>query len=353
VPQFIRADSGKVRQILVNLVGNAVKFTERGSVRVTAAVEPGGGADGFVIAVEVEDTGCGIRPDELDRVFEIFEQAQSGGQPRKGVGLGLPLSRRYARAMGGDVTVSSRFGGGSRFRFTFHTQGASSSGGRPDARGEVRRVAPNQRIFHLLVVDDEEENREMLVDLLTAVGFSAETAGTAEQALDRIASAGDVDLVLMDKRLPGIDGYQAIQRIRELPGGRKLPIVVVTASGAADEQVLAHAVGADGYVAKPVQRERLLAEIGRLVGVEYVFENPPVVAEEPTELEPNALARIPIEQRQLLAQALQRGDVMAMQALITELAAEHAGLAERLAELVGVYDYDNLNRLLEAAKGDI
>jgi PAS domain S-box-containing protein len=130
-------------------------------------------------------------------------------------------------------------------------------------------------------------------------------------------------------------------------------IVVVTASGAADEQDLAHAVGADGYVAKPVQRERLLAEIGRLVGVEYVFEGPPVVAEEPAELEPSALARIPIEQRQLLAQALQRGDVTAMHAVIAELAAEHAGLAERLAALVEVYDYDNLNRLLEAAKGAI
>jgi CheY-like chemotaxis protein len=203
------------------------------------------------------------------------------------------------------------------------------------------------------VVDDEAENREMLVDLLTSVGFTAEAADTAEQALDRIARAGGVDLVLMDKRLPGMDGYQAIQRLRELPGGRNLPIVVVTASGAADEQDLAHAVGADGYVAKPVQRERLLAEIGRLVGVEYVFEGPPVVAEEPAELEPSALARIPIEQRQLLAQALQRGDVTAMHAVIAELAAEHAGLAERLAALVEVYDYDNLNRLLEAAKGAI
>jgi CheY-like chemotaxis protein len=252
-----------------------VKFTERGGVRVAATVQPGGGADGLVIVVEVEDSGCGIAPDEMERIFEIFEQVQSDRAISTGVGLGLPLSRRYARAMGGDVTAASKPGGGSRFRFWFSAQVAA--GGQPAGRGEVRQVAPGQPARHLLVVDDEAENRAMLIDLLTTAGFTVKTADTAELALDRLAEAGGVDLVLMDKRLPGMDGYQAIGRLRELPATRDLPVVVVTASGAADEQDLARAAGADGYLAKPVQRDRLLAEIGRLTGVEYVYVEPPAV----------------------------------------------------------------------------
>jgi PAS domain S-box-containing protein len=353
VPRFIHADSAKVRQILVNLVGNAVKFTKQGTVRVAAAVLPGGGADGYVIAVAVEDTGCGIAPEEMERIFEIFEQAQPGRKNGKGVGLGLALSRRYARAMGGDVTVDSRAGGGSRFQFTFRARPVANSGADAAGRGEVLQAAPNQPVRHLLVVDDEPENREMLTDLLTAAGFSIETADTAEQALARLAAAGGVDLVLMDKRLPGMDGYQAIARLRELPGGRTLPVVVVTASGAADEQDLAFAAGADGYAAKPVKRKRLLQEIGRLAGVEYEYGEPPAAPPpEPAELAPDALARVPITQRELLAQTLRRGDVQTMRELIAGLADEHAALADRLGGLVEIYDYDSLNTLLEAAKGD-
>jgi PAS domain S-box-containing protein len=348
VPRFIRGDSGKVRQILVNLVGNAVKFTERGGVRVAATVQPGGGADGLVIVVEVEDSGCGIGPDEMERIFEIFEQVQSNRAISTGVGLGLPLSRRYARAMGGDVTAASKPGGGSRFRFWFSAQVAA--GGQPAGRGEVRQVAPGQPARHLLVVDDEAENRAMLIDLLTTAGFTVKTAETAELALARLAEAGGVDLVLMDKRLPGMDGYQAIGRLRELPATRDLPVVVVTASGAADEQDLARAAGADGYLAKPVQRDRLLAEIGRLTGVEYVYEEPPAVAEEPTGLEPTALACVAVEQRRLLAQALSRGDVGTLRSLITGLADEHTGLASRLEALVEAYDYDSLHTLLAACE---
>jgi CheY-like chemotaxis protein len=351
--RVIRADSGKVRQILVNLVGNAVKFTDRGGVRVSAAVLPGGDRDGFVVGVEIEDTGCGIDPDGIERIFDIFEQAQPGRKTSRGVGLGLPLSRRYARAMGGEVTVTSQPGAGSRFRFTFQAQAAGSAGSGPEVRGEVLQVVPNQPVRHLLVVDDEAENRAMLTDLLTAAGFTVETADTAELALARLAEAGGVDLVLMDKRLPGMDGYQAIGRLRELPATRDLPVVVVTASGAADEQDLAHAAGADGYLAKPLQRDRLLAEIGRLTGVEYVYGEPFAVPDtQPAELDSTALAAMSIARRQLLAQALKRGDVAAMRGLITELAANHAGLAVRLAALVDDYDYDGLNSLLEAAKGD-
>jgi hypothetical protein len=349
VPRFIHADSGKVRQILVNLIGNAVKFTDQGGVRVTASVRPGGGADGIVVIVEIEDTGCGIPAEEMERIFDAFEQVQGNRRMSRGVGLGLPLSRRYARAMGGDVTATSQPGAGSRFRFTFQARAATGDEIGELGRGEVLKVVPGQAVRHLLVVDDELENREMLTDLLTATGFSIETADTAEQALARLAAAGGVDLVLMDKRLPGMDGYQAIARLRELPGGRDLPVVVVTASGAADEHALALAAKADGYIAKPLKREALLAEIRRLTGVEYIYRQPSAAPPpETAELAPDALARVPAEQRELLALALRRGDVRTLREVIAGLAGEHGALAHRLRALVENYDYDRLNALLEA-----
>ena len=352
VPRFIHADSGKVRQILVNLIGNAVKFTDQGGVRVTASVRSGGGADGIVVIVEIEDTGCGIPAAEMERIFDAFEQVQGNRRMSRGVGLGLPLSRRYARAMGGDVTATSQPGAGSRFRFTFQTRAATGDGIGELGRGEVLEVVPGQAVRHLLVVDDELENREMLTDLLTAAGFLIETANTAEQALARLAAAGGVDLVLMDKRLPGMDGYQAIARLRELPGGRTLPVVVVTASGAADELALALAAKADGYVAKPLKREALLAEIRRLTGVEYIYRQPSATPPpETAELAPDALARVPVEQRELLALALRRGDVRTLREVIAGLADEHGALADRLGALVEIYDYDRLNALLEAVRG--
>jgi CheY-like chemotaxis protein len=161
-----------------------------------------------------------------------------------------------------------------------------------------------------------------------------------------------VDLVLMDKRLPGMDGYQAIARLRELPGGRALPVVVVTASGAADEHALALAAKADGYVAKPLKREALLAEIRRLTGVEYIYRQPSAdPPPETAELAPDALARVPVEQRELLALALRRGDVRTLREVIAGLADEHAALAHRLGALVENYDYDRLNAQLEAVRG--
>jgi PAS domain S-box-containing protein len=129
VPPFLYADKGKIRQILINLVGNAFKFTRKGGVRLSASLAEGAPADPLMIAVEVEDTGSGIAPEDLDRIFDLFEQAENGRKTGKGTGLGLPLSLRYARALGGDITVTSQPGSGSRFRFTFTARALANPGG--------------------------------------------------------------------------------------------------------------------------------------------------------------------------------------------------------------------------------
>jgi PAS domain S-box-containing protein len=351
VPQFLCADQGKLRQILVNLVGNALKFTEKGGVRLTVTAGPAEGPDHLTLAIEIADTGSGIPPDELEGIFELFKQTERSRKSGQGTGLGLPLSRRYARALGGDVTVTSTPGVGSRFRLTFRAKAASGSA--PLPRGNVLWLAPQQRPYRLLAVDDDPANLKMLDVMLTAVGFTVETATSAAQALQRLGQPGRPDLVLLDKNMPVMNGLEALARIRTLPDGQRPAVLVVTASGFADEYEQALAAGADGFVAKPVRREVLLEEIARVCGARYEYEPPPAAAPAVTDLTPAALACLPAAQHQLLEQALRRGDIRQLRETVAAIARDQAGLAAGIRVLVDAYDYKRLSELLKTAKGAV
>lgn len=354
VPQFICADSGKIRQILVNLMSNALKYTAAGRVCVRASVGGETAPGDFRIAVDVEDTGCGIGDGDRDHIFDLFYTQPDGGRRvSKGTGLGLPLSQRYARALGGDITLSRSVPGeGSCFRFTFLARAADADSIGLHHEGNVLRLAPDQPAIRVLVVDDDPASREMLADMLKPLGFEVETEASAAKALFALCQTDKFDLVLMDKHMPEMDGYEAIRRLRKMPGGCDLSVLVVTASGFADEREPAIAAGADGYVAKPVHRERLLEEIGRVSGVRYEYEPISVVPEatHPLVLDAEMLAIVPVEQRRLLGEALYRGDILRLRELVDAIAREHAGLADGLRVLVDAYDYGRLCRLLESVK---
>jgi signal transduction histidine kinase/DNA-binding response OmpR family regulator len=355
VPQFICSDSGKVRQILLNLLGNALKFTENGSIRLSIAVLPGEVADGITLAVDVEDTGCGIRPEEVKHLFELFyTQADQGHKAARGTGLGLPLSQRYARALGGDIVLTrSTPGEGSCFRFTFRTHVADSASVEQKQKGVVSRLAPDQPPCRILVVDDDPANREMLSDMLEAVGGVVETASSAAIALHRLRQHEELDLVLMDKRMPEMDGYEAIRHMRAIPGCEKLSVFVVTASGLADEHELALAAGADGYISKPIHREKLLEEISRVTGIQYEYEPSSSgisVENEFPVLDAEALLRLPAEIRYLIKQALKRGDIQQLRDLVETIALDQIGIANGIRILVNAYDYGRLRNLIESAE---
>ncbi|MEI6653366.1 MAG: CHASE domain-containing protein [Verrucomicrobiota bacterium] len=350
VPQFINADLTKVQQILVNLVGNAVKFTARGGVRVSVALLGGAAAEDVTLAVDVDDTGCGIREDEMERIFQVFEQAEYGIKSGKGTGLGLPLSRRFAEALGGGITVTSSLDKGSRFRFTFNARLVRGTGPALPQR-EVRCLAPEQEPCRLLVVDDEPENRDMLETMLTAVGFAVETVASAAQALERLRQTGDVNLVLIDKNMPEMSGYEAIPHLRALPGGSELPVLMVSASGFDKEGDLARAAGADGYLTKPVRREQLLEQIARLAGVLYTYEAAEPAPNITPALDAAALTCLSAEQVRRFDQALLRGDAQLLRELIAELAAAHGEVAAGMGLLLSAYDYASLRRLLDSAEG--
>ena len=351
VPRFICSDSGKIRQVLVNLVSNAIKFTEKGGVRLSAALLPDSASESLTLAVEVEDTGCGIRAEEQEHIFELFyTHTERRGKTAKGVGLGLPLCRRYAQALGGDVSlVHSTPGKGSCFRFTFQTRGADPAALEQQHRGIVSRLAPNQPAFRVLVVDDDSANREMLVDLLETLGIAVETDASAINALRRLRQDLAFDLVLMDKRMPEMDGYEAIRQLREMPGGEKIAVLVVSASGDGEERESALAAGANGYVSKPVHRDKLLDEIRCVTGLKYEYEPQAVIIPQETPVfDAEGLSHLPVEMCRLLSQALQRGDIQQLRGLVDAIERDHAALAKGIGLLVDAYDYDRLNHLLEA-----
>lgn len=354
VPRFITSDSGKIRQVLVNLVSNAIKFTEVGGVRVLASVLPDSTTDAILMAVDVEDTGCGIHPEAIPHLFDLFYTHSDGTRKAgKGTGLGLPLSQRYARALGGDIAlIRNAPEGGSCFRFTFRTRVADGASVAEQHKGIVSRIAPGQPPFRILVVDDAPDNREMLIDLLEPLGVTVVTAESGTSALQLLSQSTPFDLVLMDKRMPEMDGYETIRRLRTIPGREKIPVLVVTASGAGDEQELAEAAGANGYVSKPVHREKLLEEIGRVTGLTYEYES--LQDERPPErplLNAESFSRLPVELCRMLDQALHRGDIQQLRTLVEAIATDHPKLAEGLRVLVDAYDYDRLRHLLESVKG--
>lgn len=348
VPRLLYADSGKVRQVLVNLLGNAVKFTERGGVILSATVLECDMTDDLHIVVEVADTGCGIRPEDYPGIFDVFVRKEDGMRLTEGTGLGLPLSRRYARSLGGDITADENRVDGCTFRFSFLAKPAKKGfrlGG-----SSILRLAPGQPQFRILTVDDDAANREMMETLLRSVGFVVETATDAATALSRLVDAKQpvIDLVLMDKRMPGADGYEAVRRMRDLPVDRSTKVLIVTASGFADQRQDALAAGADGYVSKPVRLTQLLGEMARVTSFRFDCQPPPV--------EPACAPEVPVplsaEQHSGLMDALRLGDIRRLRTLAAQIAIDRP-TATAIRACVERYDYDGLQKLLTATEEDL
>ena len=271
LPRALSGDAGKVRQVVINLLSNAVKFTRRGWIVVRARSRVAGG-DQHVITISVEDTGPGIESRNLVRIFEPFDQADSGIRAG-GAGLGLAISRNFARRMGGDLVVDSTPGKGSVFTFTFEVGEAS-------IHAVADRVAPgipagleaNQPEWKVLIVDDVATNRDLLSELLSRTGFSTRTAASGEAAID-VHDQWHPQLVLMDLRMPGMDGLEAVRLLRKR--GSKALIFSVTASSLAYTEEEVRKAGADAFIRKPYQEGELLAIIGEALGVRYVYEPKP------------------------------------------------------------------------------
>ena len=274
IPVFINTDPARLKQILINLAGNAVKFTEKGSVRIVAsALET---VDELKLQIRVVDTGIGIAPDKLETIFDSFTQADSSVTRKYGgTGLGLAISRKLARSLGGDITVKSVPGQGSEFCLTLDTgiatHVASQAEGSLSAfSGELADEDQQQQQpmtippANILLVDDNESNRKLFQLLLKRAGAQVITAENGQEALDLVGQHA-FDLVLMDIQMPVMDGYTATRQLRDQ--GVTIPIIALTAHAMKGNAEKCLETGYSGYLSKPVQTHELLQTVaGTLAG---------------------------------------------------------------------------------------
>ncbi|MGL5133195.1 MAG: MHYT domain-containing protein [Planktothrix sp.] len=314
LPRYLETDEGKLRQVLLNLLSNAIKFTTKGEIRVRVKrkyqiIQPESSLtcnledlDGENLAIdsenqqklefilfEVEDTGAGISPEEIDLLFEPFKQTESGLNSNQGTGLGLAISRKYVQLMGGDIHVRSQLGVGSLFGFEIPTNSLEyCSLPVNTTKAKAIHLAPGQPDYKILVVDDRLNSRLLLNELLSNMGFKIENAENGQQAID-CWETWQPDLILMDVRMPVIDGLTATKLIKGTSLGQKTKIIILTASVFREDQEQILACGCDDFVDKPVQIEKLLEKISHHLSVEYTYqENETKPEESSSNFSPNS-----------------------------------------------------------------
>jgi signal transduction histidine kinase/DNA-binding response OmpR family regulator len=293
-PEAVLADDKRLRQILLNLLGNAVKFTGEGRVSLRVSVLEQD-AEAATLRFEVQDSGPGIAEDELERIFQPFEQVGEIQRREAGTGLGLAISGQLAGLMGATIQVQSRLGQGACFWFEvrFPLADAPQAGSAP-ALADIRGYAGARR--RLLVVDDNPDNRDLLRDLLLPLGFEIETAGDGREAV-RLAQLVRPDLILMDLKMPVMDGHEATRLMRLIEPLKDAPIIAVSANNAEEARATSRLAGADDFVSKPIESDELLGAIGRALDLEWILADgaraaPQVEAEEEPAVAPSRRLRI-------------------------------------------------------------
>ncbi|HVP79006.1 MAG TPA: PAS domain S-box protein [Thermodesulfobacteriota bacterium] len=368
LPHHIETDVRKLRQILINLLGNAIKYTEKGGVTLRTRFKEGMGTTLWGmpsslghLEFEIEDTGIGIAPEDMQRIFEPFVQVNPGRTVRDGTGLGLTLSRMFVELLGGEITLRSQVGRGSTFAFDIAVKPAEAATVHTEeADRQVIGLVPGQPPYRLLVVDDSVENRFVLRRLLERVGFSVLEATGGQEAVDLSRSA-QPHLIWMDLRMPGMDGNEAARRIREAENGgwneegkeTHIPIIALTAGVMKGESPPSHSRVFDGLVYKPFREKEIFDEIEKHLGVQFVcrssmksamkVEN----ARDTAVLTPADLSVLPITWLREFFQTLRKGRSTQLLNLIDQISPDHADLAGALAGLVRIHRFDKLIALTE------
>ena len=391
LPQYIRADESKLRQVLVNLLGNAVKFTEHGGVALRVKTGEGRGERGegkekegmgeteeaegdsnlktaplsrhpstlipqpspltpysSSLTFEIEDTGPGIALKDLEHLFDPFVQTETGHRSQEGTGLGLAISQKFVQLMGGEISVRSTWGSGSIFSFAIQTDTAEAAGQSPLInRQEVIGLAEGQPSYRILAVDDRPENRALLMELLTSVGFEAQEASNGQEAIERWQDWRP-HLIWMDIRMPVVDGYEATKQIATACKAANIepPIIIaLTGSVFEEDRKVALANGCHDFVRKPFRAEILFEKMADYLGVRYLYADPQQSsgASASSQLEAQAesfmltaqsVSVMPAEWVEQLHQAAVKMNAKLVLNLIEQIPEPHAQLAKALTQLV-------------------
>jgi len=335
LPAAVSADEKRLRQVLLNLLGNAVKFTDQGQVAL-AVRRVGAGAATVRLCFEVRDSGIGLEADQLERIFDPFEQVCDAPRRSGGTGLGLAISRQLVRLMGSDIQVESRPGAGSRFWFELSLPLLAAGAAEPAAQPEVTGYEGRRR--RVLVVDDVPDNRAMLADMLEPLGFDIGHATDGLQALQQVQQT-DHDLVLMDIMMPVMDGLEATRRIRQSTAGRQLRIIAISANASSSDGERCMAAGANAFIAKPIDRNQLLERIGQHLGLRWIVEATDSHAQRHGEAG-EALVVPPLAELEVLHRLAMSGNMRRIREHASQLAARdsrYRRFADRLEELASAY----------------
>ncbi|OUC14095.1 MAG: hypothetical protein B0A82_13830 [Alkalinema sp. CACIAM 70d] len=357
IPQYLETDESKLRQVLINLLGNAIKFTETGEVRLTVRSIPAAEtSQNILLSFAIQDTGVGIAPQEFDQLFKPFSQTQAGLKSRKGTGLGLPISQKFVQLMGGEITVQSQVGEGSCFQFTIEAKLTDfvTTEARSSTIQQVVGLAPDQPSYRILVVDDESANRLVLVQLLQSVGFEVREAADGQQAIEAW-QAWHPHLIWMDMQMPVINGYEATQRIKTDPQGASTVVIALTASAFEEQRQEILDAKCDDFVRKPFQEREIWQKMAEHLKVEYCYQ-----AIEPTQafatqtaatqkpdfvLEPSTLTIMPAPWISQMHQAAAQGNDRMISQLIEQISPDHGELVQALNDLVDNLRFDRLMAL--------
>jgi PAS domain S-box-containing protein len=349
VPRHLNGDEARLRQILINLIGNAVKFTEQGGVAIRFNTRHNVQVH---LLIEVEDSGPGISVDDQKRVFKPFAQLAESGE-QKGTGLGLTITQQFVELMGGTITLESDLGKGSLFRVELPIEPAVVAEVTKPAvvkHAEIVGLAPNQPHFHILIAEDQQENRLLLKRLMTDIGLDTRLAENGEQCLN-IFQQWHPDLIWMDWRMPVMDGELATKKIRMLPGGDRVKIVAVTASVFFEEEQEMLKAGTDDFVRKPYRAYEIYDCLSKQLGVRYEYESLPDFEEVGTKLTPAMLSQLRPELRQELHNSAESLDSDQVAVTISRIMAIDSELGVILTRLSDNFDYlailDALGKLKE------
>jgi two-component system sensor histidine kinase/response regulator len=375
VPRYIVTDEGKLRQVLMNLLSNAVKFTDEGGVTVRVGGRPYQADEAsrisrfhplspdFLLRIEVEDSGVGIAPDELDALFDPFVQTFSGRQSQEGTGLGLPISQQFVDLMGGELSVKSVISRGAIFGVHLPVVQTDADSAAVEVRPRRRvtgiepgQTAPDGGLFRLLVVEDRATNRNLLLKLLRPFGFEMRSASHGVEGIE-LWETWEPHLVWMDMRMPVMDGYTATREIkaRAAVEGRATVVVALTASSFEEDREAILAAGCDDSIRKPYRERDVFDVLHRHLGIHFIYEDdPPALAERDEsagctsrDTLQTALTEMSAAWADALYEAAAALDADRMLALIEALRPQAPDVADILTQWVHDYEYDKIIALLE------
>lgn len=348
VPRYIVTDAKKLRQIMMNLLGNAVKFTENGGivVNVDADVLP----DNISLHVKIRDTGPGILQEDIDKIFGHFEQSQAGKNGYGGTGLGLAISKEFVNLMGGAIYVKSNLGEGSEFYFNINVKiGEFANVESLYNAKQVIGLKNRDNNYCILIADDKDTNRKLLVDILKPVGFEVKEAVNGKEAVS-IAKEWFPDLILMDIAMPIMNGGEATIKIKSLSLDKNIRIIAITASAFAEDLRHVLSNGADDFIRKPFKEYEVFKKIGKYLDIEFEYAennvNQSSAKESDQKINYDLFVTIPDKLLNQLKEATINGDIDLLNELLNQLQDYDQETAGALRLLVEEFEFEQLGKIL-------